>query len=300
MIFPNFLIIGAAKAGTTSLYYYLKQHPEIYLSSLKEPHFFSFEGEKLTFRRPGNLLDPINETAVTCLEDYHALFENVSNQKAIGEASPSYLHTPKAAKRIKFYIPDAKLIAILRHPAERAYSAFMGEYLSSVEKKLPYISDFSEALALEEKFIQEKWSPIFYYQKLGFYYEQISYYLQFFEPHQLHICLNEDLQNDPTSTLQKIFRFLNIDDQFIPDTSVRAGASGVPKSQFIYRFMRQKRVKSILKPFLPKGIGQKFDRFMLSKPPLSPENRDFLINLYRNDILKLQGLINRDLSPWLR
>lgn len=297
---PNFLIIGAAKAGTTSLYYYLKQHPDIYMSELKEPHFFSFEGETLTFRRAGNQPDPINQTAITNWESYCALFEGVTTEKCIGEASPSYLHTPKAAEGIKARIPDAKLIAILRHPAERAYSGFLGQYLSGVEKGVPYLSDFAAAVHSEAQFERENWTPIFFYKKLGFYYEQLKYYYSLFDREQIYVCFNEDLQKQPTKTLQAIFKFLEIDETFVPDTSVKAGASGIPKNQFLYRFLKQKSMKSALKPLIPKGFGQKFEKAMLNKPKLSAEMRQELIKVYRDDILKLQDLLQKDLSAWLK
>lgn len=297
---PNFLIIGAAKAGTTSLYYYLRQHPEVYMSPLKEPHFFSFEGEKLAFVRPGGLPDPINTTAVTKFDDYSALFEGVSNEKAIGEASPSYLHTPKAAERIKSYIPDVKLIAILRHPVERAYSAFTGQYLSGIQQGAPHLTEFSEAIHSEELFMQENWTPVFFYKQLGFYYQQLIYYYKYFPADQIYICLNEDLKQNAVKALQNIFRYLEIDDTFIPDTSVRAGASGIPKNQFFYRFVKQNPLKPLMKPFLPKGLGQKFEKYMLNKPLLEPAVRQELLAIYREDTLKLQDLIQRDLSDWLK
>ena len=113
MTMPNFLIVGAQKAGTTSLHYYLKQHPQIYMSLRKEPHFF--EGMHWDFYRPGRIMLP-----VTDLADYQALFEGVTDEKAIGEASASYLYSPKAPTLIKRSIPDARLIAILRNPADRS------------------------------------------------------------------------------------------------------------------------------------------------------------------------------------
>lgn len=300
MIMPNFLIIGAAKAGTTSLYYYLKQHPDIYMSSVKEPHFFSFEGESLSFRRANNQPDPINQVAVTTLEQYTQLFDGVTTEKRIGEASPSYLHTPKAAERIKFYIPDVKLIAILRHPAERAFSAFTGQYLHGVQHGEPHLTNFEEAVHSEEKFMQENWTPIFFYKKLGFYYEQLSYYYQLFPKDQIYVCLNEDLQKDAGRTLANLFRYLEVDEQFVPNTSQIAGASGIPKNEWLYRIFKNPAVKSLVKPWIPKGMGQRFEKTMLSKPKMSPEIRQELVELYRDDVLKLQDLLQRDLSHWLR
>ncbi|MEQ9368153.1 MAG: hypothetical protein RIG63_03850 [Coleofasciculus chthonoplastes F3-SA18-01] len=100
MTLPNFLVIGAAKAGTTTVYQYLKQHPQIYMSPRKEPHFFLKNGTK--------------DYPIPTLEDYKALFQGTSDEIAIGEASTSYLTHPQAAERIQYHIPNAKLIAINR------------------------------------------------------------------------------------------------------------------------------------------------------------------------------------------
>ena len=111
MRLPNFLVIGAAKAGTTTVYQYLKQHPQVYMSPRKEPHFFSKNGTK--------------DYPIPTLEDYQALFQEASDEIAIGEASTSYLTHPQTAERIQYHIPHAKLIAILRDPANRTYSLYI-------------------------------------------------------------------------------------------------------------------------------------------------------------------------------
>ena len=170
MSMPNFLIIGAAKSGTSSLYAYSKQHPEIYMSSLKEPRFFAFEGEKVDFCGPGS--DVFNQETITNLEAYRALFNRVSDEKAIGEASPAYLCVPKAAECIYHYIPDVKLIVILRQPAERAYSSFLHTVRAGVEVN----TDFTHALQEEEKRILNNWGFIWRHKTLGFYYPQLKPY----------------------------------------------------------------------------------------------------------------------------
>lgn len=123
MTLPNFLVIGAHKAGTTALYNYLKQHPQVYMSPAKEPRFFALEGKNLKFLGPKK--DPGNRCRFTTLEAYRELFQGVSSEVAIGEASTLYLYSQEAPKRIQHYIPDAKLIAILRNPIKRAYSNFV-------------------------------------------------------------------------------------------------------------------------------------------------------------------------------
>ena len=142
MTLPNFLVIGAAKSGTSSLYMYLKQHPEIYMSPIKEPHFFSFDDESKMTKGPG---DPIHK-AITNFDDYQAQFDGVTDEKAIGEASTSYLYRPEAPGRIHAMLPDAKLIVILRNPVDRAFSA----YMHVVRDKRETSKDFAEALSKEE------------------------------------------------------------------------------------------------------------------------------------------------------
>jgi len=161
MNMPNFLIIGAPKSGTTSLAQYLGQHPEVYISPKKEPYFFAFENEQVDFLGPGiqGKDHIINSAVVVDLEEYRRLFQGVSNEVAIGEASTLYLSFPKAAERIKYHIPDVKLIAILRDPADRAYSGFMHSLRDNCEP----IADFAQALAAEEERIKLNWGPLWRY-----------------------------------------------------------------------------------------------------------------------------------------
>ena len=119
MTLPNFLIIGAAKAGTTSLYRYLEQHPDVFMSEFKEPRFFALENDPLDYRGPN---DPAAHCEYKTLEAYETLFAGVRNERAAGEASTLYLYHEDAAERIRHYVPDMKMIAVLRHPVEQAYS----------------------------------------------------------------------------------------------------------------------------------------------------------------------------------
>ena len=121
-ILPNFLIIGAAKAGTTALWHYLRQHPEIYMSPHKEPRFFALYGQPVNFKGPG---DKTRFKFVTELQEYHQLFAGVQNEKAIGEASPWYLYVKSAAPAIKKMLPDVKLVVFLRDPVERASTNYL-------------------------------------------------------------------------------------------------------------------------------------------------------------------------------
>ncbi len=299
MTLPNFLIIGAAKSGTTALYQYLKQHPQIYMSPIKEPHFFGLEGENLNFQGP--TAEQYENRSITNIEDYRALFQGVLDEIAIGEASNSYLYLSKAPERIKYYIPSAKLIAILRNPVDRAYSSFLNLMRTGGEP----LNDFPRALREEETRIRSNWGFLHRYQDLGFYYVQLKRYFEIFDSTQIRVYLYDDLRNNPVRVLQDIFKFIGVDVAFVPDMSTKFNVSGIPKNKVLHNFLTgENPIKTIFRPFLPANLRAKLiNRYYekgLDKPQLSAEVRHQLIHIYREDILKLQDLSQRDLSGWLK
>lgn len=298
MTMPNFLIIGAPKAGTTALYNYLKEHPQIYMSPIKEPKFFALEGEEINFQGPRDM----TKDYITDIESYRNLFKNVSNEIAIGEASPWYLHIPQSSQRIHHYIPDVKLIAILRNPVERAYSQF----LSLVQRDFEPLTDFGQALAAEAERISNNWSPRWYYKERGFYYTQLQPYFNLFNRDRIKIFLYEDLKSDSSGLVKEVFNFLGVDNTFTPNISRKHNVTRVPKNRSLYRLISQPNpIKSLLRPFLPPNLRRDItskltDISVKSKPDIKPEIRHRLIEEYREDILRLQDLIQRDLSQWLK
>jgi hypothetical protein len=302
MTMPNFLIIGAAKAGTTALNAALEQHPQVYMSPFKEPNFFAFEGETLDF--PAGKMNPSYlgylAKCNTSLEAYQKQFQGVSDEIAIGEASPSYLYHPKAPERIHHYIPNAKLIAVLRNPVDRAYSNF----LHHIRERFETCADFAQALAEEENRMRDNWWWGFYYLQAGFYYSQLQRYFDRFDPSQIKIYLYEDLNRNILNVVQDVFRFLQVDEWFTPDTTTRYNVSGVPKNKFIYNFLTQQNIikepfKRLVPDKLRKRFVSKLKQKTLAKPELSLQVRRNLIKVYREDILQLQDLLQRDLSTWL-
>lgn len=301
MTLPNFIIIGAAKSGTTALYKYLQQHPDIFMSEVKEPRFFAFEGETLNFKGPQGHGDRFNAETITDLATYTALFDDVQQESAIGEASPAYLSSAeKASARIQHHVPHAKLIAILRHPAERAYSGYMHTVRNGWEKNL----NFDQVLTQEQQRIQKNWGALWHHQTLGFYSDQLIHYYERFSKDQIQVYLYDDLKQDAPGLMRTIFQFLEVDDSFEPDMSKKVNVSGITRSQWLRKFLnRPDPIKNALKPLLPqqfrKSLVQKAKSGNLVRPSISPEIRHQLTQVYRDDILKLQDLINRDLSIWL-
>lgn len=300
MTMPNFLIIGAAKAGTTSLHAWLEQHPQIYMSPVKETNFFALEGEKLNFPA-----ETVNKKYLakckTNLEAYREQFRGVSNETAIGESSPIYLYHPKAPERIHYYLAEIKLIAVLRNPAERAYSNF----LHHVKEDLEPIGDFAQALQEEVSRMRNNWWWGFYYVDAGFYYRQLRRYFEIFEASQIKIYVYEDLKANSTEVLSDIFQFLGVDETFVPDTSIQHNVTGVPKNRLWHQFLRNPGpIRNFGKLMLPAKLRTRLivnlKNRNLAKPKLPLALKRELSQIYRDDILKLQALIGKDLSSWLK
>ncbi len=271
------------------------------MSPVKEPRFFAYEGEKPDFRGPG---DRERMPRFTMLEAYRALFAGVSDETAIGEASVIYLYSPRAPDRIRHYIPDAKLIAILRHPVERAYSHFWAQVAARGHETL---TDFGQAVRAEGARIRDKWHPRWHYKQRGRYHVQLKRYFDRFDRCQIKVVLNEDFSADPMGVVQDIYWFLGVDETFEPDVSERRHAAvAVPADKARRAFVtRPSPMRAVLESFLPARllrrhvVADRDSHDVRHRPPLEPELRRELIEEYREDILQLQDLIERDLSAWL-
>ena len=295
MTLPNFLIIGAAKAGTTSIAHYISQHPDIFVSKIKEPYFFSFEGENLLkCCGPGD--QEVLKSAVTELSSYRKLFADVKNESVLGEASVSYLYTPRACERIYNYVPDVKLIAILRNPIEQAYSSFLHQLREGYENT----RDFQEALDQEQKRLDIGWMYFWGYKRNGYYSKLLKPYYDKFKPDKIKIFLYEDLISDLQGLIREIFSFLNVDPHFKPELSIRYNVSGIPRNRFLYELIDGGGlIKSGVKSLLSSNVKRLIRKSLLDKPPISKSIKQALLEDYREDIMKLQSLISRDLSSWL-
>lgn len=297
MPFPNFLIVGAAKAGTTSLYNYLAQHPQIYMSPKKEPRYFAPEYYTTFYR---NAIGNQHRDKGMSLAEYEALFSDVTDEIAIGEASTEYLLFEKSAARIKAAIPQAKIIIILRDPVERAFSAYC-YHLRDGRETL----SFEESLAHEPIRVRDKWQVGWFYLQGGFYYKQVKRYYQQFAPDNIKLILWEDLNRNPHAVCADIFNFLQVNTEFVPDLS-RANQSRLPRSKFMNRCLfKNRQLKRRVREVLPKPVYESISRplkgvFYTEKESLEPSIRKQLSDIYREDINKLEGLVSIDLSHWKR
>jgi len=274
---PNFLIVGAPKSGTTSLYHYLAQHPDIYMSPIKEPSYFMDEVRPENFspeaqdrvRRgmqsvrqylSGNMQERRFGGPVTSWEDYLKLFREVSGQKAIGEASVAYLWSESAPRNIAAAIPQAKIVMMLRNPVERAWS----QYRQAITMGLVQHS-FREHIRRNRE--HEGGCLCIYnpFLELGLYGEQVQRYAALFPADRIRVYWYEDYRDSATKVFRDLLRFLEVDENFQPDVS---------------------------------------RRYLEAPPPdgacaLESADRRYLQDYYREDVLKLAEYVHRDLSGWL-
>ena len=293
---PNFIIIGAMKAATTSLYTYLKQHPDVFMTHIKEPMFFNTLQKANNFKVHGG-----KRKKITNFDQYYSLFDDVKNEKAIGEASPAYLLNEDCPSLIQQHLPNTKIIAVLRHPVARAYSNFLHARRADREP----IADFETAFNKEAERKAQNWSPLYHYKDKGYYAKQLQRYFTLFPKENIKVLLFEDLVKDPIKTTQEIFKFLNIDNSFIPDTSKKANVSGTPKGLFGWLIMKLRYYNLIPNIQFSNYLSDLMIQFIFKSAykkasPLAPELKKRLTHtFYKEDILKLEKLIEKDLQHWL-
>jgi hypothetical protein len=298
---PNFFLVGAAKAGTTAVHVYLYQHPEVFMSFMKEPKYLSISANKFPHNGPGD--KKVDDGIVKSREEYLNLFNDAGDEKVIGESSADYLYFHDTViPLIKTICPRAKILIMLRNPVDRAYSAYRHMIMDEREDL-----SFEKALGSEDKRMRENYEFIWFYKDAGFYYEQVKHYIDSFGRENVMICLYDDFVADSMAVMKDIYRFLDVDEGFTPNTAVKYNVGPTVRSESFEEFLvkYEHPVKRVLRPILLNTIGKRYTEalvnYLIRRNTLSmkPETRKRLIELYRDDILKLEGLIDRDLSAWL-
>ncbi len=297
-VLPSFVIVGAAKAGTTAIAEYMGQHPDVFFPAVKEPGFFAFEGRQPAFTGPGDAA-AINRFTVSDAERYAALFASrrARAARARGEASTAYLTFPHSAQVMARVLEDPIVVAVLRHPVERAYSQF----LHSLRDGRETVSDFTAALDLEDGRIRAGWGPQFWYRRRGFYSGAVAAFQAAFGS-RFHVLLYDDFARDPQGFLAGLFELVGVDPGHPVDTSQRLNASGVATNRL------GALARSALSPALPAlrraapraavDLARRLLPAERRKPPMPAEAAARLAAAYAGDIERLAGLIDRDLGAW--
>lgn len=293
-ITPNFFILGAAKAGTTSLYEYLKGHPDIFLSAVKEPQFFCND-------------DLFNKGFDFYL---NLFFSSSENFKARGEATPHYLYYEKVARRIAELIPkkNQKFIVIMRDPVKRAYSLYWNMVYEGYEKL-----SFEEAIAAEKQRyknlqqLEHIGTIRFQYVDSSLYAKQIQRYLNYFEKKQFLFLFQHDFWANRNAVLQKIYNFLEVS-EFFPDNEEKLyNTAGRPRFRSVHRFIREtSTLKKQLGRLLPSSIKYRLASLVLNLnrksvkyPPMEKNMEENLRKLFKDDVLELETITEQSLADWL-
>jgi len=292
---PNFLIAGATRSGTTSLYYYLKQHPEIGFPSLKEPRYFSSLNLELPQRGPGD--ETVDRKLILNFEEYKRLFEPLKKFKMVGEASSEYLTDANfTAGKIREIIGDIPIIVILRNPVQRAYSAY-----NNLRRDGRETETFRRALELEEARRSDNWDVMWAYKYVGLYCEQVKKYMETFS--RVKVLIFEEFVLDPGKHLGDLFEFLGVQKDVQIDTGTAYSYSGVPKNRLVAAISgRQQRVSYLLRAIALKLIPRRYlemvSTHLFSKDEMPEDIERYLYEYYEKDVAALECLLGRDLIAW--
>ena len=284
----DFFIVGAPKAGTTSLYHYLNEHPEIEMSSQKEPDFFSDEAlqnQKLYY----------GKNRINTIEKYHSLSKREDNILK-GDASVSYLFYKDVPHKIIEYNPNAKIIIMLRNPIDRAFSHYLMDY------RLGLISASFDSIIYKQSKVKN--AHLFYQQyiQVSEYSNQIKRYLEVFSRKNIYFIDYDDFKNETSDIIKNIFLFLDLNSNFQPNLRKKYNTYTENKNMIIrytYSFLP---LRKLLSNILPKKLIEKIISFIFisnKKPKLSEKNIYFLKKYFENDVSELSILLNKDFTKWI-
>lgn len=289
---PTFLVVGGQKCGTTSLYKYLDEHPDVFMSPVKELRFFSGEAASQEAAPTGG--GTISDFATYC-----KYFEETLEYQAAGEVSPSYIFYPGTAERIHRHLPGTRIIAILRDPIDRAFSEYwhhwrMGRQLND---------DFLTFVLSEDVEAEPQFGDLQDCVRRGLYYRQLKPYFRLFDREQLLILFHEDLKDSAKKLMQRVYKFVGVDNTFEPKIYRAHNRGGMPSMDWKYT-VSQVIEKGIDWSPIGKSTCMRYRRRIRRKLQLrrrtpSDRVRQELIPLFRDDIRKLETLVGRDLTAWI-
>ncbi len=289
---PNFFIVGAPRSGTTAMYEYLRQHPDVFMPYRKEPVYF---GADLTKRPP--LLDE---------PSYLKLFGPGRGKRRLGEATVWYLYSRTAAAEIRRFDPDARIIIMLRDPVEMIHSLHSHWLFTGNED----VEDFAQALDAEEDRRQGRRLPPdvrrpegLQYRACARYAAHVERYLETFGRDAVKVLLYDDFSADARTAYRDVLSFLEVSTGFEPDFAV-VNQNKVARSSLLQRVRKGRAVGTVVNA-LPGPLHHAAWRLMKraniryqQRPPIDPDLRARLVAELADDVARLETLIDRDLAAW--
>jgi hypothetical protein len=299
---PDFLLMGAPKAGTTALHAALALHPELFLSPVKEPKYYLCgDSPPPAYRGPGDAHS--NQEWIWQRQRYLDLFSGAGDDQRAGESTPFYLYNRDARRRIATDLPNARLVAVLRDPVDRAYSDWMHLWADGLEP----CADVVAACNLEPKRVDDGWAPFWHYRGLGMYGRQLADLFEHFPRDQVLVLRYRALVDEPRATLNRVCRFLDIAEDVV--TQIPAGNS----KPFVHPSARTRLLGPLVRAgaaagqFLPPQawrtlsrpiVGQLHQRGHGARPRLTPEQGDILRRPFLEDIDLLEKVTGESYEDW--
>ena len=296
---PTFLLIGAARSGTTTVVESLRRHPDVFVTTPKEPHFFAYAGQQPAFTGPGDQR-LVNEVAVTDPGAYAALYADAGPFAVRGEGSVSTLYRSEdAVAAIRRWCPDARLVAVLRDPVARAHSAHQYLLAGGHEPE----PDLAVALALEDERVEAGYQHLWHYRRMGRYGEQLATFVDAFGPDQVGIWFHDDLVADGSQVLGEICRHIGAPDVgLVPQE--RLNASGTPRNARLQRVLAPDvppALKRLARRAIPYGWWHRLRAANLRENEVPAAVASDLRRGYEDDLALLRRLVGpRPLPDWLR
>ncbi len=295
---PDFFIVGAPRCGTTAMYEYLKQHPEVYMPEhTKEPGFFA--------------KDLYSHYYIRDEKRYLELFSNVTTQKRVGEASAIYLFSKVAAEEIKKFNPDARIIIMLRNPVDMMYSLHSQLVFAGHED----IEDFEEALRAEGdrkkglRVPESRWPVEFlFYREMARFSVQVERFMRHFDREKIHIIVFDDFKKDTAGVYKETLEFLEVDESFQPGFKIvnpnKRLRNKLLRKIFFPPPMSLQKISRLLIPSkeMRDSLYNSLRRLSIvyeQRKPMAPELRKRLLLEFKEEIERLGLLIDKDLSFWL-
>jgi hypothetical protein len=299
---PDFLIIGAPKAGTSALHAALARHPELHLSAVKEPKYFLCgDAPPPAYRGPGD--------AHSCREwiwqreRYEALFSGCGDDVLCGESSPFYLYDEDAQRRIAAQVPNARLIVVLRDPIDRAYSNWMHLWSDGLEP----LGDFAAACAAERARIADGWAPFWHYRTMGRYAGQLTGLFDRFDRDRVLLMRYRDIVDAPQATLDRVCRFLGVREGMIdalPADNSRPFVQQGPRARILGPTLRAgARIGALFPPHMWRTASRPLIDLLQGdrheqRPTLSHRERAKLLEPLLDDIGALERLTGLCFDDW--
>jgi hypothetical protein len=283
---PGFFLVGAAKAGTTSLYASVGAHPNVFVPRVKEPHFFS-------------TVDPpphrhVFFPSIKSESEYLHLFEAARSDQVAGDGSTSYLWDPEAPGRIRRQLPNAKIVVILREPVDRAFSHYLSDVREGFERR-----PFVETIAIDLDDPAGKWGDAPLYAQIGFYASQLDRYLNAFE--DVLVLFFEEFILDVPAHVDRVFRFIGVDpaDATMPRARV-LNSYGRPRNAVAARALGNPALRRLSRALVPPEFRPMVRRALIVpdvKPSIPDDARELLRQAYRGEPERLEQLVGRPV-PW--